>query len=256
MPADSACTDGSSSAPWREFAETEIHALVETIEHSGYAVIDQYITADDLDDLQQFVGGAVEKAGNSSVILKGHGPVADTALGRIAYSPAIKRLCMRAYEQLTSQPGPDSKYYQILRCLTGETAQEHSMIFHFDSFVLTLLLPIAVPEGKDNGELIVLPNIRPVRRWYTSNLFDKVLLDNAFTQWLLRSMIRKGSKRFVRIALEPGKLYLFWGYRSVHANAPCDVDKIRATALFHYADPHSSSALKKLLGRETKPPDD
>ena len=42
----------------------------------------------------------------------------------------------------------------------------------------------------------------------------------------------------MRIKMVPGNLYLFWGYRSVHTNEPCDPASIRATALFHYANPH------------------
>jgi len=232
-----------------EFSDPEIRTLVDTIEHSGYAVIPRFIGADDLSELREFVRESVSQAGNKYVVLNGYAPVAHTALGAITRSPAVKRLCVRAFEQLTSRPGPDPEYYQILRCLTGETGVQNSMNFHFDSYVLTLLLPIEVPAGKDSGELFVLPNVRAVRRWYTSNLLDKMLLDNPLSQWLLRTMARRHPRRFVRIVLEPGNLYLFWGYRSIHANAPCDADKIRATALFHYADPHSDSALKKRLGR-------
>ena len=233
-----------------EFSEEEIRALVATIEQSGYAVIPRFIGATDLVELRKFVREAVSRAGGKYVVLKGYEPVADTALGAMARSPSLKRLCVRAYEQLTSRAGPDSDYYQILRCLTGDVGVRNSMIFHFDTYVLTLLLPIEVPAGQNSGELLVLPNVRKIRRWYMGNLLDKILLDNALSQWMLRAMARRRPQGFVRIALEPGHLYLFWGYRSIHTNAPCDVDKIRATALLHYADPHSDSALKKFLGRE------
>jgi hypothetical protein len=123
------------------------------------------------------------------------------------------------------------------------------MVFHFDSYVLTVLLPIEVPTGKDSGELIVLPNFRRVRRWYASNLLDKLLLDNPLTQWVLRGMAKSTPDRFLRISMVPGNLYFFWGYRSIHTNAPCDPEKIRATALFHYADPHRESRLREWLGR-------
>jgi hypothetical protein len=118
-------------------------------------------------------------------MLDGYAPVASTVLGKIADSPTLKHICMRAYEQATSRPAPYPSYYQILRCLTGETSRKHSMVFHFDSYVLTLLLPIEVQAGEENGELILLPNFRPIRRWYVSNLIDKILLDNALTQWFL-----------------------------------------------------------------------
>ena len=123
------------------------------------------------------------------------------------------------------------------------------MVFHFDSYILTLLFPIEVPQGKDSGELIVLPNIRGIRRWYASNLIDKILLDNPIAQRVLRIMAKSHPKRFVRIPLIPGNLYFFWGYRSIHTNAPCDADKIRATALFHYGDPHKDSKIKNSLRR-------
>jgi hypothetical protein len=95
--------------------------------------------------------------------------------------------------------------FRDLRCLTGSSGREHSMVFHFDSHVLALLL--------------------------------------------LRGMSKSRPEQFVRISLVPGNLYFFWGYRSIHANAPCDIEKIRATALFHYVDPHSDSKLKRLLYR-------
>jgi hypothetical protein len=235
-------------APWREFTEEEVKGFVGDIEKSGYAVIPGYITNEDLVSLQRFVGAAVEHVGNNYVALNGYSPVANTALGKLADSSSIKRLCMRCYELLTSEQPPHPDYHQVLRCLTGDGARKNSMIFHFDSYVLTLLLPIEMPRGKDSGELIVLPNVRPLRRWYVTNLIDKLLLDNPLTQSLLRKIWMRSS-RFVKIALNPGDLYLFWGYRSVHTNAPCDVDKIRATALLHYADPHRASRLKKMIGR-------
>ena len=241
--------DQSQMAACGEFAEAEIRSLIEEMERSGYAVLPRYVTAEDLNHLQHFVRETVAAAGNSYTALSGYAPVANTPLGRIADSPTLKHVCMQVYEQVMSRPAPHPAYYQILRCLTGETRGKHSMVFHFDSYILTLLLPIEVPAGKESGELILLPNFRPIRRWYVSNLIDKVLLDNALTQRILRWMANRYPRLFVRITLTPGDLYFFWGYRSIHTNAPCDVDKIRATALYHYADPHRESRLRKWLGR-------
>jgi hypothetical protein len=241
--------DSSRLAACSELTEAEISSLVEEIDRSGYAVLAQYVTTEDINHLRDFVREAIAAAGNSYTSLVGYAPVANSALGRIADSAVLRQVCMRVYERVTSRPAPYPAYYQILRCLTGETRGKHSMVFHFDSYLLTLLLPIDVPSGKENGELILLPNVRPIRRWYARNLFDKVLLDNALTQRILRWMANRYPRLFVRITLTPGDLYFFWGYRSIHTNAPCDVDKIRATALFHYADPHRESRLRKWLGR-------
>ena len=45
--------------------------------------------------------------------------------------------------------------------------------------------------------------------------------------------------------LKPGNLYLFWGYRTYHANFPVAGDAVRATMLLHYGDPHPSSLILK-----------
>jgi len=57
--------------------------------------------------------------------------------------------------------------------------------------------------------------------------------------------------------LKPGNLYLFWGYRSYHANFPVKHDLLRATFLMHLGDPHGGnlalSAIKRLnLRRERR----
>jgi hypothetical protein len=241
--------DASQSAALRDLTEAEISSLLQDIERSGYGVVAQYITTHDLELLRLFARDAVAAAGGRYTALNGYAPVANTALGKMAVSPALRHICRRAYELATSTSAPDQTYHQVLRCLTGDAGRKHSMVFHFDSYVLTALLPIEVPTGKENGELILLPNFRPIRRWYVTNLIDKVLLDNRLTQWLLRGLARLRPERFVRIAMTPGDLYFFWGYRSIHTNAPCDADRIRATALFHYADPHQGSSLKKILRR-------
>jgi hypothetical protein len=234
----------------REFpdpSDESIAELVGAIDRVGYAIISDYVGWRDLQQLRTFVADAVVKADNEYVCFTGHAELAGTALERMANSPIFRRLCTRVYEYATGKRAPDQPYYQILRCLTGQTGQHHSLRFHYDSYVLTLLLPIAIPEGRKCGELVVFPNTRPVRTWYARNVIDKLVIDNTLTQRLLNRQVRANSSRLVRIKLKPGDLYLFWGYRSIHANEPCDPDKIRATALFHYAEPHRDSRLKQAL---------
>jgi hypothetical protein len=68
-----------------------------------------------------------------------------------------------------------------------------------------------------------------------------MLVDNRAAQLVLRLVARRHKLNTVAIRLQPGTLYFFWGYRSIHTNEPCDADKLRATALFHYGDPHRDS---------------
>jgi hypothetical protein len=241
--------DKEHVGPYRELADDEVASLVREIEQSGYAVLRQYVTPQDIDQLRLFVREKVAAAGGSYVALTGDTPVASTALAAMAHSHGLKQIFRRVYELAASAPAKDDGYHQVLRCLTGDLGQENSLRFHFDSYVVTALLPIEVPAGQNTGELIMLRNVRPIRKTYLSNLADKIVLDNAFTQRVLRNMAARQADRFVRLPMVPGDLYFFWGYRSVHTNMPSDPDKVRATALFHFGDPHHDSGLKRLLRR-------
>ncbi len=234
---------------YRELSDEEVCSLAKEIDGAGYAVLPQYVGPEEIDQLRDFVRSTVASAGGVYAALTGYAPVADTPLGAMTNSSALKSVFRRLYQVAASRPAKNDEYHQVLRCLTGESGLKHSMWFHFDSYLVSGLLPIEVPAGKQSGELIVLRNVRPIRARYVTNVADKVLLENPLTQRILRNIAARYADRFVRIQLKPGDLYFFWGYRSVHTNAPCDSDKIRATALFHYGDPHRDSALKTLLGR-------
>jgi hypothetical protein len=119
----------------------------------------------------------------------------------------------------------------------------HSWLFHYDSYVVTILIPIEIPTTGQTGDFLIIPNTRPIRGNRAANLVDKVLLDNRATQWMLRVFTAIGVIRPTRIKMVPGNAYFFWGYRSVHTNEPCDPDQVRATALFHYVNPHAGESL-------------
>ena len=106
-----------------------------------------------------------------------------------------------------------------------------------------MLIPVVIPMTGQTGDFLMLPNMRAIRKRYLFNVVDKVILDNPVSQWALRKLTQMGAIRLTRIKLTPGNAYFFWGYRSVHTNEPCDPDQVRATALFHYANPHAGAAL-------------
>jgi hypothetical protein len=237
----------SLNGDFPDLSDEFVSELVNSIERVGYGVVSDYVEQSELDKLRTFVEASVRDAGNQYVCFTGCTDLVGTALERMATSAVFRRLCTRIYERATGNQAPNQPYYQILRCLTGTSGQRHSLRFHYDSYVLTVLLPICVPEGRHSGRLVMVPNVRRVRTWYAQNLIDKILIDNSFTQLLLRRLAQARSSRLVRLTMKPGNLYFFSGYRSIHTNEPCDPDKIRATALFHYVDPHVGSRLKRAL---------
>jgi hypothetical protein len=127
------------------------------------------------------------------------------------------------------------------------TGHRSSYRFHYDSYVLTVLLPIVIPEEEPRGDFLIIPGTRARRRSYLINLLDKAIVGNKLSQTLLRMAARRGETGILRVALQPGTIYFFWGYRSIHTNAPCRLDRLRATALFHYGDPHRNSSFRSLI---------
>lgn len=221
---------------------SQIERLVVEINRDGYACIPSYLDSSDLKRMQAFVKTAIERSGNEYVHFTGTDHLEGSGLEEMAQAPEFKKLIFDLYEHGTGRKAVPESFYQVLRCLCGASGQKNSLIFHYDSYVVTALIPIHIPAEGRAGDLLMYPNTRKIRPAYLLNAMDKVLLDNPLAQRVLRACV--GTKRFgpLRIKMKPGNLYFFWGYRSIHTNEPCDPDKVRATALFHYANPHAARA--------------
>ena len=222
-------------------------SLAHRITENGFAVVEDYVPPAELAAAQDFVAKAIAAAGGEYVGFNGTEDLGGTFLARLPNDPGFTGLCRDIYECAFGGKAPEVTFYQVLRCLSGTGARAHSLRFHFDSYVITALIPITMPSRGSPGRLIIHPNTRGVRRTYLANVIDKVLCDNPVSQALLNAAYRRGSRRMIRLELKPGNLYFFWGYRSLHTNEPCEADAIRATALLHYADPHAESRLKRRL---------
>jgi hypothetical protein len=246
-PADMAQPDTLAGLP--EVSEATLDALIADIDRAGVGMIPDYVPADQLDRMRCFVDGAIAAAGHQYVGFVGRDAVAGSVFADLSASPAFRALMHRVYERGTRRRAPDAELYQVLRCLAGETGKAHSLIFHYDSYVVTALIPVKIPREGRTGDLVMLPFQRGLRRTYFANLIDKVLLDNKATQWALRLMCKVGMLPLKRVKMIPGNIYFFWGYRTIHANEACDPANVRATALYHFANPHADSSFHTTLRR-------
>jgi hypothetical protein len=231
-----------------EISANDVLGLATSMNTFGWGVYSDYLAPADLELLANFVQRAVEDTGGQYIAFSGPEPVAGTMFEELGRSPQLTKLLRALYQAGLQRPAPRQGLYQLLRCLKGQSGLKESLRFHYDSYVVTALLPIIIPATGAAGHLIMLPNTRKVRSNYLFNLLDKVILDNPLTQRFLRL----GYLHFLpfkQVPMVPGNLYLFWGYRSIHANRPCDPDQIRATALFHFGDPHTGNSLRKITGR-------
>lgn len=235
--------------PYTTFSEAQIKSLIETIDQFGYAVLPDWASREQLEQLQNLVVSAVTAAGNNYVALSGNEAVAGTPLEEWGNSREFIDLCRRIVVGATGQQSKDLGLQQTLRCLTGDGGRRESLIFHYDSFVLTTIMPVCMPDEGESGDLLMLPSRRPLRRNYALNLLDKLLVDNRWMQRRLAKRFANKAEAFTRIRMFPGNLYLFWGYRSLHTNLPVAPDALRATAVFHYHNVHGSSSLASRVRR-------
>jgi hypothetical protein len=219
-----------------------IAALVEDIDRTGFGVIPGFVGAEDLARMRAFVARAVQDAKGEYAGLIGPDAVAGSGLDDLARSQPFREMMEGIYAQGTGRQPPKQDLYQLLRCLSGRSARRHSYFFHYDSYVVTALIPIEIPTTGQRGDLVMIPNTRRIRKSYYGNVLDKILLDNKVTQMALTQLVKRNALKLTRIKMVPGNAYFFWGYRSVHTNEPCDAGAIRATALFHYANPHAASS--------------
>ncbi|WP_285422999.1 hypothetical protein [Pseudomonas sp. efr-133-TYG-103a] len=233
--------------PYTTFSDAQVNSLIKAIDADGYAVLPDWATPRQLNELRALVSQTVADAGNDYVALSGRQSVQGTPLYDWGMSHDFVDLCRRITAGVTGQRPADNGMTQTLRCLTGNGGRRESLIFHYDSYVLTTIMPVCMPQTGERGDLLMLPNRRPIRRSYLHNLLDKVLVDNKWVQRYLRDRVARDEQAFTRIVMQPGHMYLFWGYRSLHTNLPVAEDALRATAVFHYHNVHGSSSLASRL---------
>lgn len=232
---------------YTSFTDIQIKTLVDSINLQGYAVLPGWATADELSELQALVRRTVSSRGNQYVALNGSQAVSGSLLHDWGTSPEFLDLCQRVVTEGTGRKTTEQGLHQVLRCLIGLQGQRESLIFHYDSFVLTTIMPVCMPVGSSPGDLLMLPNHRPIRSSYVRNLCDKLLIDNRWTQRRFAKLHKRQARAFTQVRMQPGNMYLFWGYRSLHTNLPADPSALRATAVFHYQNVHDRSSLARRI---------
>lgn len=239
----------------RTLEAPEIGRLVKEMDTKGFATLADFIPSRCLQQARDYVDSQVSQFGLEFFAIHGLDAMRDSFFGELAKASAFNQLLHDVYRAGAGHAPPeDESVFPVIRFLQGRTGRKESHFFHFDATLLTILVPIVIPtKGRYCGDLITFPNVRPVRRSVTVNVLEKALLHNTVSQKLTSWLVRCGWLKPLSIKLEPGNIYLFWGYRSLHANDPCDPDQLRATALYHFGNPHRTRWLaRRLLGRNQR----
>ncbi|MEB0042399.1 MULTISPECIES: hypothetical protein [unclassified Pseudomonas] len=228
--------------------EQHVKQLANEIDNNGFATLNGVVGEAELAQLRAYTELHASQHPGEYFAYHGEQALADSLLVNIWADPGFKALLARLYRQAAGKQAPSDQIFPVLRCVQGNQGRRESNSFHFDASLVTALVPIFIPEhGEERGDLIVFPNVRRVRSLVLFNVIEKALLQNRFSRKLICMALDRGWFKAETLQLEPGNIYFFWGYRSLHANRPVSPNLKRATAIFHFGDPHTGSLATRLI---------
>lgn len=175
--------------------------------------------------------------------LKEGGPFAE-----MAETPGFVDLLRQLARRSHSDRAVESfELYNVLRVIAGEDAAKTAFEFHYDATVLTVLMPLFIPDGPPGkaGDLVAMPNRRGYRGSTLINIAEKAVLQNPLAFRYYGARYGGGTRNVHQ--LKPGNLYFFNGYRTFHGNLPCEPGAKRATLIFHFGDPHAGDPLTRAV---------
>ncbi|MGY3442703.1 MULTISPECIES: hypothetical protein [unclassified Bradyrhizobium] len=221
-------------------------ALAAELDQKGFVCIENAIDPAWIERAQGYVHGLVEQKGKRYFALNWLSRNEGTPPQELTGDPQMRRLLTRLAQIGCPRAKLDEEIYTGLRVVAGRTGDERSLLYHYDKHVITALAPILIPDGPKRraGELIVFPNRRGYRRFTFLNIVEKAITQSNWYRNRVTRALAEGDLPNIKY-LKPGNLYLFWGYRTYHANFPVASDAVRATMLLHYGDPHPGSLILK-----------
>jgi hypothetical protein len=232
-----------------DFARWEAKGVFDAVMRDGYIEFDGCIPGAIIGEARDQAVAAVAQNGGQYLAIAGQKTLAGELLNGLYDDEKLHALCTGLYSRAVGRPSTQRGLNQLLRCLQGQTAKQESRYLHFDSFLITIVIPVAIPERGPSGDLILLRWRRRVDQSYLSNLFQKFIGERKLVQRVLWLGVDRGWVRSTRLKLKQGSAYLFFGSTTMHANEPCAADALRATLVLHFGASHQNSRLRKLLGR-------
>lgn len=233
------------AAWWQRVDRNGVDSLLADLDARGYALIGGFLQPDEIGHLVAAATAAATANNGRYTEIAADDVRTPTVLDAIGHAPEFRSLCRRIVGLGTGHVVPPVRFVREFRCQSGPVGGARPLRFRFASHVLTILIPVAVPAN--GGELWLFPNRRHLRRAYARHFLDRLLWQNGVSEVLLRGAARRFWFGATRVPLQPGQACVFWGYRTLHAERRVATAGLRATVLFHYANPHGRSRAWALL---------
>jgi hypothetical protein len=227
---------------------TDVENLYAAINQKGFGVLHNVVPDSVLMPMREYITTELDKRGGQYFGLGGQDWIGQSPLNAVFRARGFRMVLDSLYRHAMHGDPPSERILPVLRVLAGTHGLRHANLFHYDSYVVTALVPILIPNrpNEPRGHLVMYPNMRHVRGPAIINILEKAVVESPTACRLWRSPTVQRWLGAKPVPLEPGNIYFFWGMRSLHANEACLPTSIRSTALFHYGDPHEKSVFKQL----------
>jgi hypothetical protein len=227
---------------------TDVENLYVSINQKGFGVLHNVVPDSVLTPTREYITNELARHGGQYFGFGGQDWIGHSPLNAIFSARGFHMVLNGLYQRAMHGEPPSQRILPVLRVLAGTTGLRHANRFHYDSYIVTALVPILIPNRPDEprGNLVMYPNMRNARGPAAVNILEKAVVESTAACRLWRSPTVQRWLGAKPVPLEPGNIYFFWGMRSLHANEACLPTSIRSTALFHYGDPHENSVFKQL----------
>lgn len=221
--------------------------IKKNIDTKGYHVEENFFSNLEVKVLRNFVDTKL-KENNYQYFFLTSNTIENNLLNNKVFFEKIDKLLKSLTIEFVKKINPKDEIYKVLRVVTGKKSNKVSLKYHFDAHLLTLLIPIYIPnrENSENGNLVIYRNLRKLHTNMLRNIIEKIFFQSwLFSKILNLNYVKKKLNEHI-LKLNPGNIYIFNGFRTLHTNLNIDPADIRATLLVHYHDVFADSFLVKL----------
>ena len=222
-----------------------IHIQREKYLKSGYIEIENFFSDDQFEQIKKFVDQKIIENNNKSFFLTSN------TNSDIDFFFKTNLTINKKIETIIKQfnfvkiDENNHETYKCLRVLKKSRIKKQSRDFHFDSHLLTILVPIYIPnrEGSENGHLMMSPKLRAETKNIFKNIFQKLFYQNKILSQLTKYAWFRKKISLEKIILKPKSIFIFNGFTNLHGNLEIFEEDTRATLLIHAYDLFKNSKL-------------
>ena len=226
------------------------------LNNKGYVEIDNFLTINQITKIKNFISNKKTLLNKNNFSLANQ-ELTDTVFNDIINSKEIESLSNNILKNIVPNFNNIDKHVVLgVRNMSSSPKKKLSKktAFHFDAYFLTINIPITMPENlkqsnstNQSGDLLLLPNFRNFNPSIIKNLIMKLFFQNAFIRYFFSFNKFKKLLKIKRIKLSNSKIYLFYGFRSLHGVDTNFEAGERTTFLIHLHNPHSGSFFDKYI---------